>query len=209
MGYGADKNDDVLYRQFLQGDTASYDELMIRYGDRLTFYLHGYIHDLNDAEDLMIDAFARIMVKRPQIRSGAFKAYLFKTARNLALRHQERERRLDTFSVDGLDTEIADIVLATAGTAGPGSAAGTAADASPVEDELRLEERKQILHQCLGRIEPELKEALWLIYFEDMSYAQAASVMGVKEKRIDRLLVRGKQHMRRELAKEGVTNAYE
>ena len=198
MGHGAEKNDDVLYRQFLQGDTASYDELMIRYGDRLTFYLHGYLHDMNDAEDLMIDAFARIMVKRPLIRNGAFKAYLFKTARNLALRHQERKRRLDTFSIDGLDTELADIVLA-----------GSGAAESPVEDEVRLEARKQILHQCLGRIEPELKEALWLIYFEDMSYAQAASVMGVKEKRIDRLLVRGKQHMRRELEKEGVTNAYE
>ena len=33
-----EKNDDTLYQNFLQGDTASYDELMIRYGDRLTFF---------------------------------------------------------------------------------------------------------------------------------------------------------------------------
>lgn len=194
------KSDDILYKQFRSGDTASYDELMIRYGDRLTFYLHGYIHDLHESEDLMIEAFARIMVKRPKISEGAFKAYLYKTARNLALRHQENKKRLNTFSIDGLDTELAESVLAAGN--------GAAGDASPVEDELRREEQKRILHLCLDRIEPELKEALWLIYFEEMSYAQAASVMGVKEKRIDRLLFRGKRNMRVELAKEGVVNAY-
>ena len=30
--------DDELYRQFLGGKTSAYDELMILYGDSLTFY---------------------------------------------------------------------------------------------------------------------------------------------------------------------------
>lgn len=195
-----EKNDDTLYQHFLQGDTASYDELMIRYGDRLTFYLHGYLHDINDAEDLMIEAFARIMAKRPNIGEGAFKAYLFKTARNLALRHQDKKRRMQVFSIDGLDSEIADKVLA-AGT-------GQIERYSPVEEDIGHEERKKILHLCLDRIEPELKEALWLIYFEEMSYAEAAAVMKVNRKKIDHLLQRGKKNMRLELLKEGMVSAY-
>ena len=195
-----EKNDDTLYQHFLQGDTASYDELMIRYGDRLTFYLHGYLHDINDAEDLMIEAFARIMAKRPNIGEGAFKAYLFKTARNLALRHQDKKQRMQVFSIDGLDSEIADKVLA-AGT-------GQIERYSPVEEDIGHEERKQILHLCLDRIEPELKEALWLIYFEEMSYAEAAAVMKVNRKKIDHLLQRGKKNMRIELVKEGMVSAY-
>ena len=193
-------NDDTLYQHFLQGDTASYDELMIRYGDRLTFYLHGYLHDINDAEDLMIEAFARIMAKRPNIGEGAFKAYLFKTARNLALRHHEQKRKMQVFSIDSLDSEIAERVLA-AGTGQPDRN-------SPVEENIGLEERKQILHLCLDRIEPELKEALWLIYFEEMSYAEAAAVMKVNRKKIDHLLQRGKKNMRIELVKEGMVSAY-
>lgn len=195
-----EKNDDTLYQHFLQGDTASYDELMIRYGDRLTFYLHGYLHDINDAEDLMIEAFARIMAKRPNIGEGAFKAYLFKTARNLALRHQDKKRRMQVFSIDGLDSEIADKVLA-AGT-------GQIERYSPVEEDIGHEERKKILHLCLNRIEPELKEALWLIFFEEMSYAEAAAVMKVNRKKIDHLLQRGKKNMRLELLKEGMVSAY-
>ena len=195
-----EKNDDTLYQHFLQGDTASYDELMIRYGDRLTFYLHGYLHDINDAEDLMIEAFARIMAKRPNIGEGAFKAYLFKTARNLALRHHEQKRKMQVFSIDSLDSEIAERVLA----AGTGQIDGN----SPVEEDIGLEERKKILHLCLDRIEPELKEALWLIYFEEMSYAEAAAVMKVNRKKIDHLLQRGKKNMKIELVKEGMVSAY-
>ena len=195
-----EKNDDTVYQHFLQGDTASYDELMIRYGDRLTFYLHGYLHDINDAEDLMIEAFARIMAKRPNIGEGAFKAYLFKTARNLALRHHEQKRKMQVFSIDSLDSEIAERVLA----AGTGQIDGN----SPVEEDIGLEERKQLLHLCLDRIEPELKEALWLIYFEEMSYAEAAAVMKVNRKKIDHLLQRGKKNMKIELVKEGMVSAY-
>ena len=49
----------------------------------LTYYINGYTHDLQDAEDLMIDAFARIMVKKPKIQTGAFKAYLLLIRRRM------------------------------------------------------------------------------------------------------------------------------
>ena len=182
-------SDDVLYAQFLKGDTTSYDKLMIRYGNSLTVYLYGYLKDWQEAEDLMIESFARMMVKKPSVRPGNFKAYLFKTARNLSSRYHTRKTRLKTFSMEELTVETADQTL--------------------VEEMIVDQERNEVLHLCLERIDPELKEALWLVYMEDMSYAQAAEVMGVKIKRIDHLLTRGKAHMRRELEKEGVTNAFE
>ena len=180
-------NDDDLYRQFLKGDSSSYDQLMIRYGDSLTYYINGYTHDLQDAEDLMIDAFARIMVKKPKIQTGTFKAYLYKTARNLATRFHEKRSRAQVFGFEDLSKEIADSLL--------------------TEDILADKERNEALHLCLERIDPELKEALWLIYFDDLTYAQAAEVMHVSTKRIDHLLTRGKKQMRKELEKEGISNA--
>ncbi len=182
-------NDDELYRLFLSGDTASYDQLMIRYGDSLTYYLNGYLHNLHDAEDLMIEAFARIMVKAPVIRAGNFKAYLFKTARHLAARFHERNRHFQIVDLEAISEQKADDMLP--------------------EDLFASEERKQVLHICLNRIGPDFREALWLIYFEDMNYADAASVMGVSTKKIDNLLARGKKKLKEELRKEGFTNAYE
>jgi RNA polymerase sigma-70 factor (ECF subfamily) len=138
------------------------------------------------------------MAKRPRIAEGAFKAYLFRTGRNLALRSIDRRRRIVMFSVDGMDKEVAETYMARE--------AGAASDADGIPEMLVRDEEAKILRKCLERIEPELREALWLVYMEQMTYAQAAKVMGVKEKRVDRLLTRGKQQMRKELEKEGITN---
>ncbi len=193
--------DDELYRQFLSGDTDSYDQLLLRYGDSLIKYLYGYLNSWEDSEDMMIEAFARIMAKAPDISEGAFKSYLFRTGRNLAIRFHERLLHLKAFSMDGLEEEALDSLIARS--------VEDRLDTSPQETEISRNEKKEVLTACLSRIDPDLKEALWLIYAEDMSYAQAAAVMGVNTKRIDHMLTRGKQAMRKELKKEGVTDAYE
>ena len=177
-------SDDELYRLFLNGKTDAYDELMIRHGDSLTFYMQSILHDWHEAEDMMIEAFARIMVKRPRIGEGAFKAYLFRTGRNLAFRTRSKKAREIAFSLEDLASE--------------------SSAEEYLESHLVEEEQKQILHLCMERIDAELREALWLIYFEDMSYVQAAEVMKVNTKRIDHLLTRGKKKLREELMKEGV-----
>ena len=181
--------DDELYRQYLAGEKSAFDKLMLRYGDVLTLYLSAVLHDWHDAEDIMIEAFARIMVKRPAIRDGGFKAYLFKTGRNLAARFASKRGRIQTFALEELEADVA----------------------SPERTEVQYlnEERKQALYRCLNRIAPAYREALWLVYMEDLSYRQASEVLNVSEKKIDHLLRRGKQALRQGLEKEGVTDAHE
>jgi RNA polymerase sigma-70 factor (ECF subfamily) len=183
------ENDHQLYFRFLSGETAALDELMLRYGDSLTSYLHAVLHNRQDAEDLMIETFARIMVKKPSIRDGCFKAYLFKTGRNLALRFGAKRGRLQTFAIEELTEE----------------------PSSPEETEAQFldQERRLALYRCLNRIEPQYRETLWLVYMEGLSYREASEVLRVSEKKIDRLLQRGKLLLRQELEKEGVTDAYE
>lgn len=182
------RSDDELYRAFRHGDNTAYDELVLRHGDDLLLFINGYTHNLHDAEDLMIEAFARIMAKRPSIREGNFKAYLFRTARNLASRFHAVSGRIDTFSMEELNRELA----------------GGSLPHEIVWDE----QRNAILHACLDRIDPQQSEALWLVYYEEMTYAQAAEVMGIKVKKIEKLLARGKENMRSELGKEGITGSY-
>ena len=180
--------DSELYNRFRHGDTKAYDQLMIRYGNDLTLFLYGYLHDWQDAEDLMIESFARIMAKRPKIGEDKFKAYLFRTGRNLASRFHARKTRISQFSFDEYEIDIAGKEL--------------------VEEKLVGDERREAVRKCLDRIDPQLREALWLVYVEGMSYAEAAKIMKVTSKRIDHLLQRGKKQMRIELEKEGVAGAY-
>lgn len=178
-------SDEELYRQYISGDETGLDELMKKYGDPLTLYINGYLHDVHEAEDLMIEAFSYLFTKKPRIRDGGFKAYLYKTARHMALRHKSRRRII--FSLDNLTREAEAQTL--------------------VEEVVRTKERNQILHLCMDELNPDYREALYLTYFEGMSYQQAAEVMGKSVKQITNMVYRGKERLRGLLKREGITNA--
>ena len=88
--------DDELYRQYLSGDPLAGDALMLRNKGSLTAYLSAFLHSAEDAEDLMLDCFTVILVDKPKITEGNFRAYLYRVARNkanrlwrLKLKHRE------------------------------------------------------------------------------------------------------------------------
>ena len=105
-------SDETAYRRYLDGEEQAAELLVERYGDALTLYVHGYIRDLHEAEDLMIEAFSQLFAKeRPIGGEGSFRAYLYRTARTLAIRHL-RGRRLRLLRLDELDFEPPGDVLA-------------------------------------------------------------------------------------------------
>ena len=177
--------DETLYHQYLCGDDTGLDALMKRYGDPLTLYIDGYLHDIHEAEELMLDVFAYLFTKKPRIREGSFKAYLYKAARHMALRHRSKRRLM--FSLDALTDEPDGQLLA--------------------EEVIGTAERNRILHGCMGEMNPDYREVLYLTYFEGMSYAQAAEVTGKTVKQITNLVYRGKESLRKLLEREGITNA--
>ena len=97
------ESDEKLFERSLQGDDRPLRTLMERHGDALMLFLNGYVRDLVAAEDLMIESFSRMYVKRPSLRAGGFKPYLYKVGRNLAL-HRMRERSR-VFSLDDLELD--------------------------------------------------------------------------------------------------------
>ena len=117
----------------------------------------------------MMETFSWLFTKKPRIRDGCFKAYLYKAARHMALRHKSRRRIF--FSFDDLDREPEAQTL--------------------VEEVVRTKERNQILHLCMDELNPDYREALYLTYFEGMSYQQAAEVMGKSVKQITNMVYRG------------------
>ena len=178
-------SDEELYRQYLSGDETGLEELIRKYDNPLTLYINGYLHDVHEAEDLMIEVFSYLFAKRPHIRDGGFRAYLYKAARHMALRHKSRRRII--FSLDNLTREAEAQTL--------------------VEEVVRTKERNQILHLCMDELNPDYREALYLTYFEGMSYQQAAEVMGKSVKQITNMVYRGKERLRGLLKREGITNA--
>ena len=175
-------SDEAAYSQYFKGDEAAADLLIKKYGDPLILYINGYIKDIHESEDLMIEAFSNMFVKKRSVDGpGSFKAYLYKTAHNLAIRHNQRHRilflHLDELSFEPQSEEFADTEL------------------------FRNEQNLQLYH-ALGKLKKEYREALYLVYFESMSYRDAATVMGKSEAQVSKLIYHGKQNLKTFLEKE-------
>ena len=178
-------SDDALYRQYLAGDPSAGDALMLKWADALTAYLAALLHNDQDAEDMMLECFAVLLVKKPKIAEGCFRAYLLKMARNKATRLHWLRLRRNEFSLD--ETLIS--------------------QGDTPEEILGRSEQSVALFRCLNRVAPQYREALWLVYGLGLRYAQAAEVMGGNAKKVDDLLRNGKKSLRRELEKEGINDA--
>lgn len=175
--------DETAYRLYISGDHKAADTLVEKYGDTLMLYINGYLKDIHEAEDLMIEAFSQVFAReRPISGSGSFKAYLFKCGRNLALRHQHKHR-IRFLRLDELTFEPQSNVLA--------------------DTELILNERNLQLYAAMEKLKAEYREAIYLVYFEDMRYRDAAAVMGKSEQQITKLIYRGKQSLKTLLEQEG------
>ena len=58
----------IIYNDYLSGDAKALERLMEIYGDKLTLYINGYIKNLHDSEDLLIEVL-RIDQQRPNIKA--------------------------------------------------------------------------------------------------------------------------------------------
>ena len=174
--------DEVLYERFWNGEKTAADELVHRHGDMLVLFQNSYVKDIHEAEDLMIEAFAQMFVRRRSVsEDGSFRAYLYKTARRLAGNAIKKHRVY--IGLEELPFEL------------PGEALA--------ETSLFENERKKQLYEAMEELKPEYQEALYLVYFEDMSYQGTAEVMGRSESQIKNLVHRGKKSLKELLGKNG------
>ncbi|MPN23650.1 hypothetical protein SDC9_171043 [bioreactor metagenome] len=71
------------------------------------------------------------------------------------------------------------------------------------ENEILASEDKKALHNSIDKLRDDYSTVLHLIYFEEMSYAQAGAVMNKSRKQVENLVMRARTTLRILLEKEG------
>lgn len=177
-------NGESSYRRYLDGDDNAFVEIIDTYKAGLTLYLCTFTGDVIRAEELMEDTFAKLFIKKPRFSGkSSFKTWLYAIARNLAVDAHRRGAMIS-------DTPIEDTELRTD-------------EEESVERMYIKEERKLMLHRALGKLKPDYRQVLYLVYFEDMDYIGAAAVMKKSRTQVKNLIARAKSSLRTELLKEG------
>lgn len=172
------------YRRFLDGDESAFDDIVKQLFHSLVFFINGYVHDVYAAEDIAIDVFSELIVHKHGYNfKVSLKTYLFMLGKSRALNFLKRKKVIATTDI----SELSDIT-----------------DETTLLEELVLkEERKRIVNTAITNLPQDMREVVHLIYFEDMSYAEAANIMKKNKKQIDNLLYRAKNELRLILGEDG------
>jgi RNA polymerase sigma factor (sigma-70 family) len=177
------ETDEARYARFLQGDNKALEELIGIHKESLTLFLYGFLKNMAEAENMMIDVFAQLVVSRAKFKGDStFKTYLFAIGRNEACSYLKRNKRHLPLE------EIEDNLLT---------------DEAVNEISLLQEERNRELYSAINTLPEGYRQVLFLLYFEEMSYRQAAEVMKKSEKQITNLAYRAKKALKKNLDRKG------
>ena len=164
------------YCRFLAGEEQAFDEIMAELFRGLVFFADRYVHDVHTAEDIAIDVFADLIVHRHRYDFRVpLKTYLYMRGRCRALDVLRHGKVLPTAPLDE---------------------AGEQADERALEEEVLADERKHAVNAALAQLPEDQRTAIHLVFFAEMSYADAARVMKKSKKQVDNLLYRAKKALR-------------
>ena len=185
------ETDEVIYSRFLkERNENDLRTLLERHRESLSLFLHGYVRNAEDAEELMMDAFA-VAASGTASFSGrsSFRTWLFAIGRNKARSFLRKKR--------GVFISLKEV---------PGAEAELAAGETPEEALIRDEEHRH-LYEAMETIPDEYRQVLYLLYFEEMSADEVCAVMKKTKKQIYNLTERGRKALKEALEQKGFRDA--
>ena len=173
------------YRRFCEdGDESGLVEIIRDYKDGLILYLNSFVGNIHTAEELTEDTFVLLGIKKPKDKGkSSFKTWLYTIGRNVAIDYLRRNSKRSNIHIDDCQELIG--------------------DEQDLESSYIKEERKITVHRALGKLKSEYRQILWLVYFEDFSIKQAATVMKKNVHSVETLVYRARKSLKSQLEREG------
>tara|TARA_B100000902_G_scaffold38951_2_gene46347 strand:- start:476 stop:1060 length:585 start_codon:yes stop_codon:yes gene_type:complete len=164
--YSSTLNDHTLVKNFIDGDSASFEVLLNRHKDRIYAFIMSKVKNKDLAEDVFHDALVKVinsLKKGKYNEEGKFLSWVMRIAHNLIIDHFRKESKMkkvrsnDKYDVFGLLD-----------------------DGSKNKEEIMI--KNQIfsdLNTLITYLPNDQSEVLKLRYFEDMSFKQISEITGV------------------------------
>lgn len=162
-----------LWDAFRRGDDDAFSYLYRKFSPILYSYGYHLCHNRDQTEDCMQDLFVYLYQHRAQLgETDSIKFYLY---RSLRRRIAEKAQANSRWVWDEDATARPEFELDLPAEAG-------------LIDQQTAHEQKQKLDYLLNRLPKRQKEALYLLYFEELSYPEIAQVMGLEIKSVYNLI---------------------
>jgi len=184
-----DALDQADMRRLKGGEEAALDALMERHASPIFQFLFRMLGDQDEANDLAQETFLRLYRARDSFRLGnRFTTWLYTIAANLARNHLRWRSRHPNLSLEAESAatgqSLSDVLPAS--SLNPGQAAEAA-------------ERRHAVHKAVAGLPDEMREAIVLCEWENLSMAEAAAIVSATPKAIENRLYRARKLLREQL----------
>ena len=162
------------------GDVDAFEALYRKYWQPLYAFAFRYVRSKEDAEEVVQDVFFRIWRGRADwVPAGAVRNYVYCAVRNAARDRLERVAVARRWGERG-------------GHVGQGAMAAAAA----IQSELEAAELVAAVQRALDELPPKRSAVCKLRLIDELSYAQIADRLGIREKTVETQLARGLKFLR-------------
>jgi RNA polymerase sigma-70 factor, ECF subfamily len=167
-------SDRDLVDQILERDAHAFEALLARYREPIRRHLLRFTRDDAAAQDLVQEVFLRVWTRAAQWDGrGAFKAWLYRIATNLALNHLRtlRRRHEQPLEIEDDDEDEGDLVpawMVDASALGPDAAVETT-------------EEWERIRRLIDTLPDAKREVFRLVHEMEMTVRDAADELGIPE----------------------------
>jgi len=171
------------------GDAAAFEELVLRYQNRLVSLLAHMTGRPDTAEDLAQDVFLRVYRARARYVPGSkFSTWLYTIAHNVASNaHRTWSRRREVHLAGSSPHESG---------GNPLDAVALAASGLMPTRQLDKSELSEVVKVAVAALNDRQREAVLLNKFEHLSYEEIAQVMQLSVSAVKSLLTRARENLR-------------
>jgi RNA polymerase sigma factor (sigma-70 family) len=157
----------AIVQRVQAGDVAAFDEIILRYRERLVGLLYQMTANREDAADLAQDAFIKAFQSiRGFTGQASFFTWLYRIAVNGTLTHLRRNRRRTFFSLEKIqeDGATADVIARLT-------------DPNGADRETFVKELQEKLNEALQKLSIKHRTVITLFEIEGLSHEEIADIM--------------------------------
>ncbi|MGF1633836.1 MAG: RNA polymerase sigma factor [Phycisphaerae bacterium] len=166
------RSDEEVVRAFVEGDTASFGELVTRYERELYHFLVRFLGDRAVAEDVFQETFLQVYQSAASFDlSRRFRPWLFTIAANKARDFMRSRARRPTSPLQAS--------IRTGGQEGGEFIDLMESNTEAPDERLRGEELRQNVQRVVDELPRHLREILLLSYFHQFPYKQISEILSI------------------------------
>lgn len=165
-------------KQTVEGDKQAFGEFYSFYLNEIYRYVYFRVHNHHEAEDLtetaFLNAWKYLTAGRNKIRIKNPRAWIYRIAHNTMIDHFRTQK--EEVSIEQLPVP--------------------SQPANPPETDLIIDENNEQLAKHFAKLEPKYQEVIILRFINQMSHAETAQVLNIKENHVRILQYRALKQLR-------------